>query len=145
MSVCPLCRGEPEAALWQDELCRVIAVAQPGYAGFCRVIWHAHVREMTDLAPAERAHFMCVVWAVEAAQRAVLRPDKVNLASLGNVVPHLHWHVIPRYEDDPHFPDAIWAAPRREVVVRDFDETTFTETLRRRLTQATGRGDGVGA
>ena len=40
------------------------------------------------------------------------RPDKVNLAALGNMVPHLHWHVIPRWRGDRHFPDAIWAAPR---------------------------------
>jgi hypothetical protein len=56
---------------------------------------------------------MNVVFAVEAAVREIARPDKINLASLGNVVPHLHWHVIPRWADDPHFPDAIWAAPRR--------------------------------
>jgi diadenosine tetraphosphate (Ap4A) HIT family hydrolase len=41
--------------------------------------------------------------------REVMQPDKVNLASLGNVVPHLHWHVIPRYTDDAHFPAPVWA------------------------------------
>ena len=137
MTDCPLCRRDREAVLWQDDLCRVIAVMQPGYPGFCRVIWHAHVREMTELASAERAHLMHVVWAVEAAQRAVLRPDKVNLASLGNVVPHLHWHVIPRYQDDPHIPDAIWGAPRRKGGVREFDEAAFAETLRRNLAEVT--------
>ena len=142
MSDCPLCRRETEVLLWQDGLCRVISVAQAGYTGFCRVIWHAHVREMTDLAPVERAHLMRVVWTVEAVQRDVLRPDKVNLASLGNVVPHLHWHVIPRYQDDPHFPDPIWAAPRREIAARAFDEAAYTEALRRHLTEATGPGDG---
>jgi diadenosine tetraphosphate (Ap4A) HIT family hydrolase len=53
------------------------------------------------------------VFAVEAALREIAQPDKINLASLGNVVPHLHWHVIPRWADDVNFPDAIWAAPRR--------------------------------
>jgi diadenosine tetraphosphate (Ap4A) HIT family hydrolase len=37
-----------------------------------------------------------------------MAPDKINLASLGNVVPHLHWHVIPRFADDPHFPNPVW-------------------------------------
>jgi len=42
-----------------------------------------------------------------------MQPTKINLASLGNVVPHLHWHVIPRWADDTHFPDPIWAPARR--------------------------------
>ena len=65
--------------------------------------------EMTDLAAPERARLMDAVFAVEAVLREVLAPDKINLASLGNVVSHLHWHVIPRYRDDPHFPKSIWA------------------------------------
>jgi len=43
-----------------------------------------------------------------------LHPDKINLASLGNQVPHLHWHVIPRFKDDPHWPFAIWGRQVRE-------------------------------
>lgn len=113
MTACPLCTTEGQDILWQDDFCRVIRVDDPDYPGFCRVILNAHVKEMTDLAPAERARLMAVVFAVEAAVREVLAPEKINLASLGNMVPHVHWHVIPRYADDRHFPDAIWAAPRR--------------------------------
>ena len=70
---------------------------------------------MTDLTEAERMHLMEVVFAVESVLREQLDPAKINLASLGNVVPHLHWHVIPRYDDDPHFPQPIWSTPRRPV------------------------------
>ena len=52
-----------------------------------------------------------MVYQVEAAMRQVFRPAKINLASLGNVVPHLHWHVIARFENDANFPAPIWAAP----------------------------------
>jgi diadenosine tetraphosphate (Ap4A) HIT family hydrolase len=70
---------------------------------------------MTDLSEAERIHLMEVVFGVESVLREQLQPHKVNLASLGNAVPHLHWHVIPRYDDDPHFPQPIWSTPRRAV------------------------------
>lgn len=110
---CPLCTQEGGEVLWRDDLCRVVWVEDPDYPGFCRVILNAHVREMTDLAEDQRQRLMAVVFALEAAVREVLQPDKVNLASLGNQVPHLHWHVIPRFEDDRHFPDPIWAVPRR--------------------------------
>jgi diadenosine tetraphosphate (Ap4A) HIT family hydrolase len=113
--VCELCSRTGGELLWQDERCRVVHVSEPGYAGFCRVIWEAHVKEMTDLSAADRLHFMEVVFAVESVVREQLQPAKMNLASLGNQVPHLHWHVIPRFTDDPHFPDPIWTLPKRSA------------------------------
>ena len=92
----------------------MVQADEPGYPGFCRVIVARHVRENTDLYPAERMRLVAVVFAVEEAVRETMRPDKMNVASLGNGVPHVHWHVIPRFRDDPHFPSPVWCAPRRE-------------------------------
>ncbi len=112
--VCELCSLDGGAVLWRNGTCRVVLVDEAGYSGYCRVIWNAHVREMTDLTRAERDHCMAVVWAVESALRECLHPHKVNLACLGNLTPHLHWHVIARFIDDPHFPNSVWGAPMRE-------------------------------
>ena len=111
---CELCDQSGGELLWQDERCRVVLVDDPDYPGFCRVIWHSHVREMTDLSSADRAHFMSIVFVVEKTLREMMAPDKINLASLGNMTPHLHWHVIPRFADDKHFPGPIWGAVKRE-------------------------------
>ena len=112
-TACIFCEGQGGTVLWRDARCRVVLADDP-FAGFCRVIWNEHVREMTDLVPADRARCMEAVFAVETALRRHLSPDKVNLASLGNVVPHLHWHVIPRFADDSHFPQPVWGARQRE-------------------------------
>jgi diadenosine tetraphosphate (Ap4A) HIT family hydrolase len=113
---------------------RVVAVDEPGYPGFCRVVLNRHVAEMTDLAATERDTLMRTVFAVESSLRAVLAPDKINLASLGNQVPHLHWHVIPRFRDDAHFPGSVWSAPRREAPVdRRVDEAALGAALAARL------------
>jgi diadenosine tetraphosphate (Ap4A) HIT family hydrolase len=133
---CPLCRRDAEIVLWRDADCRVLMSPQAGYPGFCRVIWHEHVREMTDLSAEQRAHMMTVVWAVEAALRQTLKPAKINLASLGNQVPHLHWHVIPRFSDDAHFPDAVWAEPRRAGVEHQIDQEALIRELQRYLSVA---------
>lgn len=109
--ICPLCGPIPAGLLWEDDRLRVIRVDGTPYPGYVRVIWRRHVAEMTDLAAADRDHLMHRVWEIEALQRRLLQPDKINLASLGNQVPHLHWHLIPRWRGDPCFPDAIWAAP----------------------------------
>lgn len=132
-SACELCESDGGELVWRGRLCRVVRVEEPGYPGFCRVIWNGHVREMTDLADAEREHFMRVVFALEAALRELLLPDKINLASLGNAVPHLHWHVIPRFRADPHFPGPVWAARQREAAAGPFDATAFRSALAERL------------
>lgn len=126
---CPLCSPLCENVLWRDELLRVILVDDDSYGGFCRVILHRHVQEMTDLTEAHRARVMRAVCAVEQALRDLLQPDKINLASLGNQVPHLHWHVIPRYADDAHFPDPIWAVARRSTRARGVDVEVLRDAI----------------
>jgi diadenosine tetraphosphate (Ap4A) HIT family hydrolase len=137
---CELCERDGGELIWRDECCRVVLVSEPGYPGFCRAIWNAHVGEMTDLAEPERTQLMRVVYAVESALREAMRPDKINLASLGNVTPHLHWHVIPRFRDDPHFPDTVWSAARRSP---GSSVTRATERLREMLVGKLGVTHGV--
>lgn len=114
MQGCELCETEGGAPVWRDTLLRIVAVDEASYPGFCRVILNQHVREMSDLNAADRDHVMRAVFAVEAALRDLIQPHKINLASLGNLTPHVHWHIIPRFEDDAHFPAPIWAARVRE-------------------------------
>jgi len=115
---CELCNSTGGLLLWQDDFCRVVLINDDDYPGCCRVILNRHVREMTDLSTAERARLMDKVFAVEAAIREFAAPDKINLASLGNAVPHVHWHVIPRWRDDRHFPKPIWASAERAAMAR---------------------------
>lgn len=110
---CELCDQIGGELLWQDACCRIVLVDEPGYPGFCRVIWKAHVKEMTDLSVEERAHLLRLVFVVETTLRDMLNPHKINLASLGNLTPHLHWHVIPRFVEDPHFPQPLWGVQQR--------------------------------
>jgi diadenosine tetraphosphate (Ap4A) HIT family hydrolase len=109
---CELCSLAVEP-IYRDDKLSVILVDDAAYPGFCRVIWHAHVKEMSDLSPPERLRLNDAVWHVELALRAILKPDKINVASLGNMTPHLHWHVIARFADDAHFPNPVWTAAVR--------------------------------
>lgn len=133
MLTCALCNPANEIVLWQGKRCRVILVGDPDYPGFCRVIWNEHVKEMTDLNEPDRAHLLSVVFATERVLRKQLHPDKINLASLGNLMPHLHWHVIPRFADDAHFPDPVWTNPRRETSPTVSDNATLARELSRQL------------
>lgn len=110
---CELCQSPGGEIVHQGELFRVVLIDDVNYPGFCRVIWRDHIKEVTDLNELDRMHMMDILWQVEQVVRDVMQPVKINLASLGNMVPHLHWHVIPRYTDDAHFPSSVWSETKR--------------------------------
>lgn len=112
---CEFCISTGGELVWENTLCRVASIADADYPGFCRVILNRHLREMSDLDSDEQHEMMRVVFAVEATLRRLLNPDKINLASLGNMTPHVHWHIIPRWREDRCFPNPIWGSGLRTV------------------------------
>ncbi len=114
LETCELCTSPGGERVWENALCRVVSIADPDYPGFCRVILNRHEREMTDLPENEQHELMRIVLAVEATVRRVLNPEKINLASLGNMTPHVHWHIIPRWREDRSFPNPIWGLAQRD-------------------------------
>ena len=137
MSNCELCDNPGGELIWQDGFCRVIHLNDADYPGFCRVILDRHIKEMSDLEAHERERLMATVFGVEQAVRDIMRPDKINLASLGNKTPHLHWHIIPRYTLDRHFPDSVWSTARRETLPHSLDQDT-ARRLKLAIQQALG-------
>ena len=115
---CPLCESDGGELVWSNDRLRVILANEPDFPGFCRVIWNSHQSEMTDLEIEDRSLMMRTVMKVEQVIIDVMQPDKVNLAALGNMVPHLHWHVIPRYKVDISFPGSVWSEKQRESDLR---------------------------
>jgi diadenosine tetraphosphate (Ap4A) HIT family hydrolase len=118
MKNCVLCadlKPEEGQLIWRGDDCRVIMVNDSDLPGFCRVIWNHHIVEMSDLSYGERDHLMGLVFVVEDAIRQIMWPTKVNLAALGNMTPHIHWHVIPRFTDDAYYPGSIWSTRTRDT------------------------------
>jgi len=101
--------------VWRGDKLRVIRADEADHPAFYRVIWNDHVSEWTDLPLADRQAMMRAVEAVEHVLREHLSPNKINLASLGNVVPHLHWHVIARFDWDARWPAPVWAPRQRDA------------------------------
>ena len=137
---CELCALDAPT-VWANEKLAVILVDDANYPGFCRVIWRDHVREMSDLAREDRLLLNETVFHVEQAVRETMAPTKMNVASLGNVVPHLHWHIIPRYADDAHFPAPVWAIAVRQtdasvLEARRAQLPHLAEAIARRLQQS---------
>lgn len=112
---CPLCASDGGLLVFRNNDLRIIQASEAGFPAFYRVVWARHVAEFSALTAAERQTCMEAVIVVEKILLAQLKPAKINLAALGNSVPHLHWHVIARFDWDSHFPAPVWAAAQRQV------------------------------
>jgi diadenosine tetraphosphate (Ap4A) HIT family hydrolase len=110
---CPLCEADGGLLVFKNEQFRIIQAVEAGFPAFYRVVWNAHVAEFSSLSVSERNLCMNAVVAVEQVLRDQLEPIKINLAALGNMVPHLHWHVIARFDWDTHFPAPVWSPAQR--------------------------------
>ena len=119
---CPLCASAGGEVVWQGARWRLVHAEEKGFPGFYRLIWNRHVEEWSDLDHTERMEAMEALTQIEKAMREHLQPCKMNLATLGNVVPHLHWHAIARFEWDSHFPRSVWADPLRELAPEQLAE-----------------------
>ena len=111
---CAICNRSEGEMIWHDKTLRVVLLNHPDYKGYCRVELIAHQKEMTDLDEALQFNIMRCVFKVETILRKIFKPEKINLASLGNKTPHVHWHIIPRFKEDAHFPNSHWGEKLRE-------------------------------
>jgi diadenosine tetraphosphate (Ap4A) HIT family hydrolase len=112
---CSLCQSDGGLLVFANPQLRIIQASEAGFPAFYRVVWMRHVAEFSDLSADERTACMDAVVTVEQILRSVFQPTKINLAALGNVVPHLHWHVVARFDWDSHFPAPVWSAPQRAL------------------------------
>jgi diadenosine tetraphosphate (Ap4A) HIT family hydrolase len=94
---------------------RLIRADEPLHPATWRLVWNEHVAEFSELPRLRRLACMDALVLVERELRAALRPRKINLAALGNLVPHLHWHLIARWDWDAHWPQPVWAPAQREA------------------------------
>lgn len=78
------------------------------FRGYCVLVSKGHFKEMTDMTEKASAELFQEMMTVSRVLQKVFSPDKMNMCSLGNVVPHVHWHFFPRYKDDPEFKNPPW-------------------------------------
>lgn len=110
---CPLCDAPGGRIVFEGAKLRVIHAQEDGFPAFYRVVWRDHAAEFSGLDAADRVLCMEAVVRVEQSLRDTLAPTKLNIAALGNMVAHLHWHVIARFDWDSHFPGSVWAGVQR--------------------------------
>src|ERR687888_2776763 len=119
-SPCPFCAKLARLAdlpadelVWQFPHSVVLLGPWQFYHGYCILVARTHATELTNLPDAERHAYFDELCHLARAVETAFRPRKLNYELLGNQVPHLHWHLFPRYMDDPDALQPVWIALNR--------------------------------
>ncbi|NVO00078.1 MAG: HIT family protein [Geobacteraceae bacterium] len=124
MTNCPMCNkwnDEPDLRIAELEQCYVTLNRDQFFPGYCFVFAKSHVTELFHLEKPVRSGIIEEVNRVAEALYRLFNPAKINYELLGNMVPHMHWHIVPRFTTDPLWPRPIWSEPH-EPVELDSDE-----------------------
>ena len=127
MTDCPMCRkwaGDADLQIVELEQCYVTLNRDQFFPGYCFVFSKEHVTELFHLDVARRQAIIEEVNRVAEVLNDLFNPTKMNYELLGNMVPHMHWHLVPRFETDPLWPKPIWSEPHDEVILaaEEYDE-----------------------
>ena len=120
MNDCPMCRkwrDDADLRIAELDCCRVVLNRDQFFTGYCLVFSRDHVTELFHLDVPARNALMDEVCRVAAAVHTVFAPAKLNYELLGNMVPHMHWHLVPRFTDDALWPRPIWSEPHPEKLL----------------------------
>ncbi len=90
-------------------------------------------KELSDIPFNLKIEMFGLIEDIEIALREFYNPDKINIASFGNMLPHMHWHIIARFENDPYFPKTPWEEPIREFLLDLPKFSEFKSFLKERL------------
>ncbi|MEX2222189.1 MAG: HIT family protein [Candidatus Rokuibacteriota bacterium] len=115
------------------DVSRVFLHEDQFFPGYVLLVLRRHVTEIYDLPATERAALMEEVSRVAQALARVFRPVKMNYELLGNLVPHIHWHLVPRLATDPGLRGPIWTVPHQPAPLPPAAARERVETIRRAL------------
>lgn len=118
MNNCQMCskwHDEPDLRIAELEHCYVTLNRDQFFPGYCFVFAKSHVTELFHLDRPVRSGIIEEVNRVAEALYRLFKPTKINYELLGNMVPHMHWHIVPRHTNDPLWPRPIWSEPHETV------------------------------
>ncbi|PLY11795.1 MAG: HIT family protein [Desulfuromonas sp.] len=133
---CVMCsRWEDDADLqiWEGKYSRLVLNRDQYFRGYCLLFTREHVTELFHLEPEVRQGVMEEMVRVAAALAELFQPAKMNYELLGNMVPHIHWHLVPRFTDDPLWPRPIWSEAHAELHLSSNENAARIKAIRKAL------------
>ena len=131
--MCNRWEDEPELRIVELKHSHLLLNRDQFFPGYCFVVAREHVTELFHLERSARSEIMEEVISTAEALAAIFKPDKMNYELLGNMAPHMHWHLVPRFRNDPLWPRPIWAGPHDEVFLSPDEYAERIELIRKAM------------
>ena len=134
--VCSMCRhweDDGDLAIVELRHSRVVLNRDQFFPGYSLLFTKDHVTELFHLTPLVRGELIEEISRVAQALYDVFSPEKINYELLGNMVPHMHWHLVPRFTHDPLWPRPIWSEPHNELFLTPEEYGSRIELIRKAL------------
>jgi diadenosine tetraphosphate (Ap4A) HIT family hydrolase len=131
--MCTKWENEPDLRIVEMERCYVLLNRDQFFPGYTFVVAKEHVTEIFHLDRESRMAVMEEVTAIASALYMLFKPDKINYELLGNMVPHMHWHLVPRFRNDQLWPRPIWAESHEEVILSPAAYAERIEQIRKAI------------
>ena len=113
--------------IWQNDRCYL--EIEPSEIPWFKLFTQTPYKEMSDVPPEIRFELFERLDAIERAMREYFQPDKINLASFGNQLPRVHWHIMARFTTDSFFPEPMWGKRQRNATLDLPPLAPFTQRL----------------
>ena len=98
--------------IYENDL--VILEIEPSEIPWVKVFTQRKIKEFSECTATEKTEIFRIIDIVEKSMLNYFDADKINIASFGNLLPHVHWHVMARFEGDSYFPEPMWGTQQRE-------------------------------
>lgn len=98
-----------------------------------KVFTQVRHKEYSECSPVEKQAIWEALDVIEKSMIEYYRPAKINIASFGNMLPHVHWHIMARFEEDSFFPEPMWGTPQRTADLHLPAFAPFLQILQKRL------------
>lgn len=99
-----------------------------------KIFTHTPRKEFSECNIEEKQAIWKALDIIEKEMIEYFRPAKINIASFGNMLPRVHWHIMARFENDEYFPEPIWGVKQRDGFVLEAPMEPFLEKVKRELT-----------
>ncbi|MDD2451634.1 HIT family protein [Sulfurovum sp.] len=120
------------STIYQNEMIRI--ETEESEIPWLKIFTQEPYKEMSELPHNLKYEIFELLDVIEKEMIRYYKPDKINIASFGNYVPHLHWHIMARFKEDSYFPEPMWGKKHREADLDLPDFQAFCEMIAAELT-----------
>lgn len=124
---CPFCKllkseAKDETFVCQMQSGSLYVHRDQSFRGRCLFILNTHIEDLTQMDIDQLSKFGEEMFIIAKSVKRIFHPALINVALLGNGIQHLHWHIIPRYEDDPNWGSPPWPHGDKVLASEEYNE-----------------------